>query len=169
MKKLLLTEFREDLERMKNRASTFEELKADLQRYLYLIRREDLPPFPNGHMVTRKDLPGHKHLYIYQGKQYGDAKNYPMEKRSEIYIAPEACVGTTWLYDKNHREGQPYADRLIRCLLGSPETAPLILITQVGDYYMCNDGNHRIYAAYLMGRKVHVLVMGRNEETHDNL
>lgn len=92
-----------------------------------------------------------------------------MEERNEIYIDPEACVGNTWLYDNKNRDGQPYADRLLRCLLGKLETAPLILITQVGDYYLCNDGNHRIYAAYLTGRKVHVLVMGRNEEIRDNL
>lgn len=164
---LNLAEFGKDFEQMKRNAHTDGELFTILQQYLHR-HHSDLPNFPTTHHVVRNHVRGNQIMYRYKDLQYGKAKNYPMNERDEIYVEPEECVGTTWLYQSKHPDGQPYIDRLLRCILGQPETIPPILATQIGDYYMCNDGNHRIYTAYLMRRKVQVLVMGRHEEiSHD--
>ena len=158
-----LTEFRTDFAKIERCCLTCSELENKLSRYL-LCHEDDLPAFLDGHFVKKKYLPDNRRRYIYQDIQYGDAINYPMDKRIETYIVPEECVGTTWLYYNDPAEKRPFTDRLARCLSMPVETAPPILVTQIGKYFMCNDGNHRIYAAYLLNHAVKILIMGRNVE-----
>lgn len=135
--------------------------------YYLTIYRHRLPLFPPSNYVKRD---WGVDTYIFDGKIYQRKIVYSRaDSKSEIFVEPTLCVGYTWLYTNDHSEGTPYLNRLVTGLTLPIETAPAVPAQQLGDKFLCNDGNHRIYAAYLRGEKVKLRVEGVHREIGSQL
>lgn len=136
-----------------------EELRYKLEQFISSYK-DRLPPFYPGHIITRVpitkqtkgDIP-----FFYSGHKYSEAKPMNMNYcQVEFTIRPEQCIGDAWLFKNDHSEGRPKPWALAHLLTGESAKIPAPFLWKAGDYYLCTDGCHRIYAAYLLGRTVRV-------------
>lgn len=144
-----LNEFRSDYQQL---LSTVRCVK-DVEVWLTAIWRK-LPPFPEDHFVE-EDLKNGR--FLYKGSIYS-SKKLSIKASSVIEVDVSRCVGSTWLFCNDHSDGRPLPERLAPCLYFPPDGAPTFFAEKMGDYYFCSDGNHRIYAAYLLDRPVKIIV-----------
>lgn len=98
--------------------------------------------------------------FEHQGLRYSELEEYPGDERKIIWINPRQCVGRGWLFLDDRSEGHPKPYKLVGPLLGMVDKIPPIPAEKAGEFYYCGDGNHRIYAAYLLGRMVQAQVDG---------
>lgn len=147
-----LDKFRSDYKKIIDRGKTFEEKQEMLEAYL-TVYFHSLPLFcsPNlnftGFITTRLSR-----SFEFRGIRYSDYTK--LDKMEEIFIDPQNAIGHTWLYLNDRSEGKPNPYKLSSILLASPAKLEKVSSARAGDYFECNDGNHRIYAAYLLGRPV---------------
>lgn len=119
-----------------------------------------LPLFPKGNFIKIKS----KDEY----NKWDDENIIICEKRwlkadaKQIIVDVENLMGDSWVFNNEHEDGRPLPERMARLFLAKkPEDIPALFATRISENkYYTNDGNHRIYAAYLRGEKVHILVEG---------
>lgn len=148
MERLTLKEFRVAFNRYFN---GMEKNVKNLDNFFFMYNRR-LPLFPQKNYIRAS-----KELYdkITYGK---NMKLKPEMKLVEI----EHLYGDSWVFNNNHMDGRPLSDRLARLFLAKkPEDITPLAATEINENeYYTNDGNHRIYAAYLRGWKVRIYVDG---------
>lgn len=169
-------EFYENFQKFKTTAfsnCSRQEAEAQLCTYLTILQTR-LPLFYPGHCTQKlQDLsrasrpkwyqPTLSNMsFFFNGKYYcgyHELKDQPL-----IYISPVQAIGETWLYENERNTpsnpDRPKPDRLARILMGEPEELPEINAYRAGEYFVCTDGNHRIYAAYLLKREVKIQCAG---------
>lgn len=157
MEPMTLEDFRAWLQRQKVESASTAELYQTVISYLD-IRRHYLPLFPSKNYVKETIKHGVR-FRDFQGKLFAW---YPdkCSPKPESFVDPLSCVGSTWLFYNDRSFGQLHPERLVDGLLLPPERAPAVDVECLDTYYRCIDGNHRIYAAYLLGRKVKIQVVG---------
>lgn len=150
-------EFRESYEKLKERLIKLPNSEALMQLETYLsVYRMELPPF---YLKNFADRDYEKNFISYRGISYKEPAGIRTCYNSkEILIDPRECIGEAWLFSDDRSEGRPVPGRLARCLYLPAENAPAIYPSKLGSFYYCGDGCHRIYAAYLLGRKVKAIV-----------
>lgn len=137
------------------------------QDFLWLleVNRNNLPPFYDNHCIrrlSRCDLPENlksiaKPSGTYVGYRlddiyYLDSKNHAI---SEMEIEPKQCFGDSWLYHKNNDEDKPMLETIASLFMAkSIRSIPMPQAYRAGDKYICTDGNHRLYAAFLRGSNI---------------
>lgn len=135
--------------------------ESDMKKWLSQ-NWNDLPPFPFENEVFLDEIKG---LYIYKGHYYKSCSTPYLSNKGLQNIDPLLCVGTSWLYRSDHSEGKPILDKILKGFTLPHGDAPPVFATKMGEYYFCNDGNHRIYTAYLLGISVKVMTDSTYEET----
>lgn len=104
----------------------------------------------------------HKRLPKFFSDRYVSPSLYDLSKKEYLrpYIEREVSIdciyGFSWLFEdfdspEIQSEGRPLAERLVRIFFDCPDRIvnPIPLV-QIGENcYIANDGNHRIYSAYL--------------------
>ena len=103
--------------------------------------------------------------YSFCDKKYDIEIEYNRDGKvlEDKFIDPTQCIGCTWLYNNDRSEGRPVPSRLVTSLTLPVETAPSVPAELLGDKFVCNDGNHRIYAAYLLEKDVKKMVIGKHK------
>lgn len=157
---MTLDKFRSCLEKIKtdNAESVKEALTCFIDCY-----RDYLPQFPQGHKTKKlydcpSDRPewllGHRKVVSYEGLYYTDL-TFIGANPIEFFIDPLMAIGHTWLYSTQRPSDYPKSSTLADLLLAQGwNTIPALPAARMGAFYECTDGNHRLYAAYLLGRKV---------------
>lgn len=154
-----LQQFRDEYLRIRQYSTDTNDLRQNLVAHLD-VRRRKLPAFPSGHTIRRiinQEFLRRELAFVYNGYRYSDAQGLPMDTRmEEIYIDPIQCIGDAWLFNDDRSEGKPDPEALADLLLKSPDEIPAPVLRKAGKYYLCTDGAHRVYAAYLMERPLKV-------------
>lgn len=145
-----LKDFRSSYQQLLSWARCEEDIGAWLDVYW-----SRLPPFPENQFVEEDFKNG---VYLYNGIMFSNI-SYPCEVELVTEVAASHCIGNTWLFCNDHSAGRPLPERLARCLYLPPDTTPPVFVDRMGDYYLCDDGNHRIYAAFLLGHTVKIRIM----------
>lgn len=143
MEYMNLEEFRQEYKQLSELFGGRDDFETILESW-FTIHRHSLPPFPANNYFHKERV--------------DEEVEYKTKHIEKLMINPECCVGETWLYRNDRSGGRPLPERLARLCLGRPENIPAVIVDgKVGDKYICNDGNHRIYVAYLLGRQVKVI------------
>ena len=162
MKAMSIAQFQLDYNEIVNANLTREDKVTQLHSYIQ-HNWSILPRFYEGHSMKKlrwfpKEIPhwcnGDKNTFLFRQRYYSDLKY--LLNNIEVYIDPIQAIGNTWLFASFGEDGKPLPERLSNILLGTPEELPDVFAQRAKEYYVCNDGNHRIYAAYLLGRRVKV-------------
>lgn len=162
-------EFNYFIEGYRARGCSSEALVLNIETWLNVMWSR-LPDFPSDMKIKRDFKPtwytgNPSRCILFKGKYY--AKPIKVELTT-FCMDPSQAIGSTWLYSNDRTEGRPFPDRLARLLLGRPENIPAIFADKAGNYFRCEDGNHRIYAAYLLGRKVNIQYYEEYSEIYDS-
>lgn len=159
---MTLEKFRDDFQKIKVRYP--HNIRESLISYLACYK-DYLPEFPQNHKTTKlydcpSDCPewlrGRDRVILVEGLYYTN-KTFLGTKPMESFIDPLITIGHSWLYSNQRTFDCPDSETLAALLLQkSVEEIAALPANRAGGYYECTDGNHRIYAAYLLNRQVKI-------------
>ena len=159
MDKMSVEIFRAEFETLSHLSDSSEDFINRLEQYI-AFHRAQMPLFCPGHTICRLtksreagiDIP-----FSYLGHKYSEAKRIGLDfSMREFSIRPDQCIGDAWLFESDHFEGPPKPVSLAESLVWNATTAPVPFVWKAGNYYLCTDGCHRIYAAYLLNRTLKI-------------
>lgn len=147
--------------------------KEELLYSFLALHQSSLPPFYENHLVKslewgpvpdwledlikQDDIENEDEAletgFYFQGAYYFEMQK--IDRHFDVFIRPEEAIGSTWLY-QGDVNSHKILNVLPSILLASPESLPDFWAIKAGNYFVCDDGNHRIYAAYLLDRPVKV-------------
>lgn len=177
--RMSLAEFRSEyngyIERQKARGCSYDELRSCLEGWLD-IKWSRLPDFPVEMKTIEIDKKPNwftdedSRCFSYNGYYYTSLAGIAPSSSNiiEEYITPYQAIGQTWLFVNDRTYDRPCTDRLSSLLLGVPESITPFFVEKAGNYYYCSDGNHRLYAAYLLDRRVKVQYYEEYTKVYDS-
>lgn len=185
MATMTLQEFREEYQALLHRVeATNMSLWDALTSWIDRTHRR-LPLFEAGHLtrdlqyvaqsarpswITEKNKSGALQL----GDQYFLVPCH-IEPEFDLWIDATTAVGDTWVFQNKWPdgwtacEGKPEAGTLTSLLLETPAQIPAIFVYRVNKNYLFTDGNHRLYASYLLGRPIKVTCDFAYTEFYDSM
>lgn len=103
--------------------------------------------------MCRTELPSfypNRHIPCFSMKR---SKTIIMEKEETLTVPLEKIYGDGWLFRDKFEYGRPMPERMASLITMTPTSDyPPILCTKLPNGFVyTDDGNHRIYAAYLLG------------------
>lgn len=126
--------------------------QQEVSLFIYLHENfEQLPKFPKEHCCI--DYYRNSETEVeYNGKIYSD---FVTCDNSNIWVSPLDMVGSSWVFVHDFSE-KPNMHTLASLLLADPNSLEKIPATNsemlYENCYYTTDGNHRLYAAFLMER-----------------
>lgn len=133
---------------------SFEQKEKELLTYLR-NSLQNLPKFPSNRFVDEKFSPQlHGFYHSYDNRTYSPPTSLPLCSVETSMISNTQCIGHSWLFKNDYSDGQPFISRLAPILLKRPDELDALWVGKLDGYYVCNDGNHRIYAAFLLNRPI---------------
>ena len=89
-------------------------------------------------------------------------KDYSVEVEERKRLVNVAdLIGPSWAFTDDRPDGKPISEKLSSLyLVEDPRQITLVPVYLCGDKYYTDDGNHRIYAAFLANRLLYVNVLG---------
>lgn len=156
-----LEEFRAEFNRIVSSEESYGDKFKKLLDYLTQNRLR-LPLFYENNVVQevhknkfveREQLADFEYVMEWNGKYFIKTSEFELQ---QLYITADKMIGYTWLFRNDRSEGKPYLDKLAKILLNTPERLLEFFAVKIEDYFECGDGNHRIYAAFLLNRPIKI-------------
>lgn len=152
---MTLEQFRIDYNNIVSNTNTLDYKMKELETYL-TFHRERLPLFYTSNLI-QEGYTLHPSLintesFLYNDRYYSDLVD--LDCTQELFIDPKLAIGYTWLFCNDRTSGRPIPHRLASILLASVNNLPKVFAAKAGEYFEFIEGNHRIYAAFLLNRLV---------------
>lgn len=156
--RLTLEEFRRQFSQVISAQATQQERIESCLALLYVFVHR-LPLFYENNYIQDvtfdNQLKPYNIEYKCKDMYFADYKTIS-HKLKEEWINPQLAIGVTWLYKNEIARSDVFLQRFANILVASPEKLPPVTAYKANDFFICNDGNRRIYAAYLLGRDVKI-------------
>jgi hypothetical protein len=137
--------------------------RENLESFFYVYHKR-LPLFPDGHYkkISTPDSYREWHDIGDSVKTEIREKRYFFKDAYYELVPINNLCGDSWVFKNDFFDGRPLPERLASLFLAKkPEDITAAFATKVNENLIfTDDGNHRIYAAYLRGWPVHLFIEG---------